>query len=97
MPLRRMGSGSIDPRILDLGTVWRWVVSFTLLPLLPSVKECEDDKNPTPLPSSPKPAAILAALPVDISTITNSESVGGDSLKRDSQVIDIKDICTQHD
>jgi len=25
--------GSKDPRILDLGTIWRWVVSFTLWPL----------------------------------------------------------------
>jgi hypothetical protein len=27
------GSGCKDPRILDLGTSWRWVVSFTLRPL----------------------------------------------------------------
>jgi hypothetical protein len=27
------GSGSIAPRILDLGTRWRWVVSFTTRPL----------------------------------------------------------------
>jgi hypothetical protein len=27
------GSGGIAPRILDLGTGWNWVVSFTLLPL----------------------------------------------------------------
>jgi hypothetical protein len=27
------GSGCIDPRILDLGTSWRWVVSFTHRPL----------------------------------------------------------------
>jgi hypothetical protein len=26
-------SGCIDPRILDLGTSWRWVVSFTFRPL----------------------------------------------------------------
>jgi hypothetical protein len=26
------GSGCIDPRFLDLGTNWRWVVSFTPLP-----------------------------------------------------------------
>jgi hypothetical protein len=25
----RMGSGCIDPRFLDLGTSWSWVVSFT--------------------------------------------------------------------
>jgi hypothetical protein len=29
------GSGCIDPRFLDLGTSWRWVVSFTLLPFYP--------------------------------------------------------------
>jgi hypothetical protein len=28
-----MGSDCIDPRILDLGTSWRWVVSFTPRPL----------------------------------------------------------------
>jgi hypothetical protein len=27
------GSGCIDPHFLDLGTSWRWVVSFTPLPL----------------------------------------------------------------
>jgi hypothetical protein len=27
------GSGCIDPNCLDLGTSWRWVVSFTPLPL----------------------------------------------------------------
>jgi hypothetical protein len=32
------GSGCIDPRFLDLGTSWRWVVSFTPLPLYPRVK-----------------------------------------------------------
>jgi hypothetical protein len=26
---RRMGSGCIDPRSLDLGTSWRWAISFT--------------------------------------------------------------------
>jgi len=26
------GSGGITPRILDLGTRWRWVVSFTPQP-----------------------------------------------------------------
>jgi hypothetical protein len=30
-----MGSGSIDPCILDLGTSWRWVVSFKHQPLYP--------------------------------------------------------------
>jgi hypothetical protein len=29
------GSGGIAPRILDLGTRWRWVVSFTPRPLYP--------------------------------------------------------------
>jgi hypothetical protein len=29
------GSGDIAPRILNLGTRWRWVVSFTLRPLCP--------------------------------------------------------------
>jgi hypothetical protein len=29
------GSGCIDPHFLDLGTSWRWVVSFTLRPLYP--------------------------------------------------------------
>jgi hypothetical protein len=27
-----LGSGGIAPRILDLGTIWRWVVSFTPRP-----------------------------------------------------------------
>jgi hypothetical protein len=31
------GSGCIDSRFLDLGTSWKWVVSFTLLPLYPEV------------------------------------------------------------
>jgi len=30
-----LGSGDIAPRILKLGTRWRWVVSFTLQPLYP--------------------------------------------------------------
>jgi hypothetical protein len=29
------GSGCIDPRILDLGTSWSWVISFTSRPLYP--------------------------------------------------------------
>jgi hypothetical protein len=37
-PWRRMGSGCIDPRFLDLGTSWRWVVSFTPRPLYPQGK-----------------------------------------------------------
>jgi hypothetical protein len=32
------GSGGIDARVLDLGTRWRWVVSFTTRPLYPQVK-----------------------------------------------------------
>jgi hypothetical protein len=32
------GSGCIAPRILDLGTGWRWVVSFTPRPLHPQEK-----------------------------------------------------------
>jgi hypothetical protein len=30
-----LGNGGIAPRILDLGTRWRWVVSFTPLPPYP--------------------------------------------------------------
>jgi hypothetical protein len=33
-----MGSGCIDPHFLDLGTSWRWVVSFTPRPLYPRGK-----------------------------------------------------------
>jgi hypothetical protein len=33
-----LGSGGIAPLILDLGTRWRWVVSFTPLPLYPQGK-----------------------------------------------------------
>jgi hypothetical protein len=32
------GSGGIFPRILDLGTTWRWVVSFRPQPLYPQGK-----------------------------------------------------------
>jgi hypothetical protein len=32
------GSGCIDPNFLDLGTSWRWVVSFTLRSLYPMGK-----------------------------------------------------------
>jgi hypothetical protein len=32
------GSEGIAPRILDLGTIWRWVVSFTPQPLYPQGK-----------------------------------------------------------
>jgi hypothetical protein len=38
MPSRRMGSGCIYPRFLDLGTSWWWVVSFTPLLLYPRGK-----------------------------------------------------------
>jgi hypothetical protein len=33
-----VGGGVIAPRIVDLGTRWRWVVSFTPQPLYPQVK-----------------------------------------------------------
>jgi hypothetical protein len=33
-----LGSGGIAPNILDLGTRWRWVVSFTLRSLYPQGK-----------------------------------------------------------
>jgi hypothetical protein len=33
-----LGSGGIAPRILDLGTRWRWVISFTPPPLYPQGK-----------------------------------------------------------
>jgi len=32
------GSGGITPRILELGTRWKWVVRFTLRPLYPQGK-----------------------------------------------------------
>jgi hypothetical protein len=32
------GSGGISPRILDLGTRWRWIVSFTARPRYPQGK-----------------------------------------------------------
>jgi hypothetical protein len=32
------GSGGIAPRIVDFGTRWRWVVSFTHRPLYPQGK-----------------------------------------------------------
>jgi hypothetical protein len=35
MPWRRIGSGCIDPRFLDPGSSWKWVVSFTPRPLYP--------------------------------------------------------------
>jgi len=33
-----LGSGGITPSIIDLGSRWRWVVSFTRLPLYPQGK-----------------------------------------------------------
>jgi hypothetical protein len=38
MPLRSMGGGCIDPHFLDLGTSWKWVVSFTPRPFYPREK-----------------------------------------------------------
>jgi hypothetical protein len=35
MPLRRIGEWSYSSTFLDLGTRWRWVVSFTPMPLYP--------------------------------------------------------------
>jgi hypothetical protein len=35
MPWRRRESGGMPPLFLTLGPRWRWVVSFTLLPLYP--------------------------------------------------------------
>jgi hypothetical protein len=35
MAWRRMGSGCINPRIFNLGTSWRWVVSFIPWPFYP--------------------------------------------------------------
>jgi hypothetical protein len=45
-PWRRMESGCVDPRILDLGTDWRWVVSFTHLPLYPWYRWTEGRVGP---------------------------------------------------
>jgi hypothetical protein len=33
-----LGSGGLAPPIIDLGTRWRWVVSFTTRPLYPQGK-----------------------------------------------------------
>jgi hypothetical protein len=33
-----LGRGGIVPRVLDLGTKWRWVISFTVQPLYPEGK-----------------------------------------------------------
>jgi hypothetical protein len=38
MPWRIMGKWSHSSTFIDLGTRWRWVVSFTLLPLYPRGK-----------------------------------------------------------
>jgi len=32
MPSRHSGSGGIAPRVLNLGTRWRWVFNFRLRP-----------------------------------------------------------------
>jgi hypothetical protein len=45
MPGRLMGSGCIDPRILDLGINWRWAVSFTDRPLYPRGKSSRYSLN----------------------------------------------------
>jgi hypothetical protein len=39
------GSGCIDPHFFDLGTSWRWVVSFTPLPLYPRGKSPPPSTN----------------------------------------------------
>jgi hypothetical protein len=36
--MKKYWGGGIAPRILDPGTSWRWVVSFTLRPLYSLVK-----------------------------------------------------------
>jgi hypothetical protein len=36
--MKAYGSGCTDPRFLDLGTSWRWVVNFTPRPLYPRGK-----------------------------------------------------------
>jgi hypothetical protein len=36
-------NGGIAPRILDFGTRWRWVVSFTSRPLYPQGKNPSKD------------------------------------------------------
>jgi hypothetical protein len=45
MPWRCMGSGCINPHFLDLGTSWRWVVSFTPRPHYPLWKTLTPDKG----------------------------------------------------
>jgi hypothetical protein len=42
------GSGGIAPRIPDLGTRWRWVVSFTPRQLYPQEKIEREIQSPTP-------------------------------------------------
>jgi hypothetical protein len=44
-PRRRMGSGCIGPHFLNLGSSWRWVVSFTPLPLYPQGKNTRSSLN----------------------------------------------------
>jgi len=36
--METLRNGGIAPRVLDLGTRWRWVVSFTPRPLYPQEK-----------------------------------------------------------
>jgi hypothetical protein len=40
MPWRRVGEWRYSSTYLDLGTRWRWVISFTSLPLYPRGKSC---------------------------------------------------------
>jgi len=37
--METLRNGGIAPRVLDLGTRWRWVVSFTPRPLQPPGKK----------------------------------------------------------
>jgi hypothetical protein len=50
------GSGYVDPRILDLGTRWRWMVRFTPRPLYP--EDC-----PSSIPGTGKWCLYSAAQP----------------------------------
>jgi hypothetical protein len=43
------GSGYINPRFLDLGTSWRWVVNFTPWPLYPPAALPEGKEPPVPI------------------------------------------------
>jgi len=46
------GSGDINPRILDLGTRWRWVVSF--MPYLHETNTKANEMHKIPSPPPPK-------------------------------------------